>query len=146
MPKFHEVFPDTQESFDKFISQIDSLNDVAITVIGNNRLKEVVYNVNKASELLKYRSNDDVIIQLNEEIFEQLDDELQKMVIEEAVARIYYDDEKGKITIIKPDVNTFSLFLRKYGYEKYEVLQESVKTLFAAKEQENAENNVEEND
>jgi hypothetical protein len=68
------------------------------------------------------------------------------MVIEEAVARIYYDDEKGKITIIKPDVNTFSLFLRKYGYEKYEVLQESVRTLFAAKEQENAENNIEEND
>lgn len=142
MSKFHEVLPDTQESFDKFIGQIESLNDVSITVIGNNRLKEVVYKVTKASDLLKYRSNDDVIILLNEEIFEQLDDDLQKMIIEEAVAQIYYDDEKGKVTIIKPDVNTFSLFLRKYGYEKYEVLQESIKTLYAAKEQENAENNV----
>jgi hypothetical protein len=68
---------------------------------------------------------------LNERVFEQLEDEQKLMIVEELVARVYFDAEKAKIVMVNPDVNTYSLLLRKYGYDKYEVLHESIKAIFA---------------
>jgi hypothetical protein len=140
MAKFTEVFDDTQTLFTNFINQIDSLSEVNVKILGNNRLKEIG-KVVKANDLLKHMTNEDVIILLNEKIFDNLQDEQKMMVVEELVARLYYDSEKDKLTIINPDVNTFSLLLRKYGYDKYEVLHETIKALFAQEAEEMAENN-----
>lgn len=139
MAKFEEVFEDTQELFNSFIDEVPNLREVNIKILANNRLKEIG-KVVKANDLLKHMTNEDVIVLLNETIFEQLDEEQRKMVIEELIAQVYFDDERGRVTIIKPDVNTFSLLLRKYGYDKYETLHESIKALFAQAEEEAAEN------
>jgi hypothetical protein len=139
MAKFNEVYDDTQALFTNFINQIDSLSEVSVKILGNDRLKEIA-KVVKANDLLKHMTNEDVIIILNEKIFEQLDEEQKMMVVEEQIAQIYFDSEKGKLSIIKPDVNTFSLLLRKYGYPKYETLHESIKALFAQEAEEEAEN------
>ena len=138
MAKFIEVFEDTQSMFTNFIGQIDSLSEISVKILGNDRQKEIC-KVLKAGDLLKHMTNEDVVIVINERIFEQLDDEQKLMVIEEHVARLYFDAEKGKLSIINPDVNTFSLLLRKYGYDKYERLIESVKALYAQEAEEEAE-------
>jgi len=140
MAKFEEVFQDTQALFNNFIGQIDNLNGINIKILAQNRLKEIG-KVVKANDLVKHMTNEDIIILLNEQIFEQLDEEQKIMVVEELTARIYFDDEKDKITIVSPDVNTFSLLLRKYGYDKYEVLHESIKALFSQETETEAENN-----
>jgi len=140
MAKFEEVFEDTQALFDGFINQIDNLTEVNLKILAQNRLKEIG-KVVKANDLVKHMTNEDIIILLNEEIFEQLEEEQKLMVVEELIAQVFYDVEKEKISIIKPDVNTFSLLLRKYGYPKYEVLHESIKALFSQEDQETAENN-----
>jgi hypothetical protein len=140
MAKFEEVFQDTQALFNNFIGQIDNLNGVNIKILAQNRLKEIG-KVVKANDLVKHMTNEDIIILLNEQIFEQLEDEQKLMVVEELIARVYFDDEKDKITIVSPDVNTFSLLLRKYGYDKYEVLHESIKALFSQEAETEAENN-----
>lgn len=140
MAKFEEVFQDTQAMFTNFISEIDNLNGVNIKILAQNRLKEIG-KVVKANDLVKHMTNEDIIILLNEQIFEQLEDEQKLMVVEELIARVYFDDEKDKITIVSPDVNTFSLLLRKYGYDKYEVLHESIKALFSQEAETEAENN-----
>jgi hypothetical protein len=138
MAKFNEVYEDTQALFSNFINQIDSLSEISVKILGNDRFKEIG-KVVKANDLLKHMTNEDAIIILNEKIFEQLEDEQKMMVVEELVARLYFDSEKGKLSIINPDVNTFSLLLRKYGYEKYERLNESVKALFAQEAEEETE-------
>jgi hypothetical protein len=140
MAKFEEVFQDTQALFNNFIGQIDNLNGINIKILAQNRLKEIG-KVVKANDLVKHMTNEDIIILLNEQIFEQLDEEQKIMVVEELTARIYFDDEKDKISIVSPDVNTFSLLLRKYGYDKYEVLHESIKALFSQEAETEAENN-----
>ena len=112
MAKFEEVFEDTQAMFSNFTKEIDNLTQVKIKILANNRLKEIG-KVVKANDLLKHMTNEDVIILLNEQIFEQLEEEQKLMVVEELIARIYFDDEKDKLTIVSPDVNTFSLLLRK---------------------------------
>jgi hypothetical protein len=140
MAKFEEVFQDTQVLFNNFIGQIENLNGVNIKILAQNRLKEIG-KVVKANDLVKHMTNEHIIILLNEQIFEQLDEEQKLMVVEELIARIYFDDEKEKLSIVNPDVNTFSLLLRKYGYDKYEVLHESIKALFSQEAETEAENN-----
>ena len=140
MAKFEEVFQDTQTLFNTYIGQIDNLQEVNIKILSHNRLKEIG-KVVKANDLIKHMTNEDVVILLNENVFEQLDDEQRQMVVEELLATVYFDSEKGKVSLIKPDINTFSLLLRKYGYAKYETLHESIKAVFAQMEEEEAENN-----
>jgi hypothetical protein len=140
MARFNEVYEDTQALFSNFINQIDSLSEISVKILGNDKFKEIG-KVVKANDLLKHMTNEDAIIILNEKIFEQLEDEQKMMVIEELVARLYFDSEKGKLSLINPDVNTFSLLLRKYGYDKYERLNESIKALISQEAEVEAENN-----
>jgi hypothetical protein len=140
MSKYHEVFEDHEQLFTDFINQIESLADLNVKILGCNKLKEIC-KVSKANDILHHMTNQDIIILLNETIFEQLEEEQKLMVVEEYVARIYYDMEKDKISLITPDVNTFSLLLRKYGYPEYERLNESIKALYNQEEEETAENN-----
>lgn len=140
MAKYHEVFDDHEKLFTDFIKQIDSLHGLNVKILGCNKLKEIC-KVSKATDILKHMTNEDIIILLNETIFEKLEDEQQLMVVEEYVARIYFDTEKDKLTLITPDVNTFSLLLRKYGYPEYERLNETIKALYSEEGSEAAENN-----
>jgi len=129
MAVFQDVFPDTQELFDGFIGKIESLNEVSIKILGNNKLKEP-YKVVKATDLTRYLSTYDIVIIVNESVFELLDEENKQMIIEESVARIYYDMEKGKVSIINPDMSTFSLLVVKFGIDKYIRLQQMVREIF----------------
>lgn len=140
MAKFEEVFEDTQALFTNFTAQVENLRGVNIKILAQNRLKEIA-KVVKANDLVKHMTNEDIIILLNEQIFEQLEDEQKLMVVEEQIAKIYYDEEKEKLSIVNPDVNTFSLLLRKYGYDRYERLNESIKALFSQEAEVEAENN-----
>lgn len=140
MATFQEVFADTQQLFTNHIDSIDSLREVQIKILANNRLKEIG-KVIKANELLKHLTDEDIIILVNEKIFEQLEEEQKLIVVEELVASIYFDAEKAKISLIKPDFTTYSLLLRKFGYESFDVLRESIKTLFSKENSEEAENN-----
>jgi hypothetical protein len=139
MAKFNEVYQDTQELFSNFINQIDSLSEISVKILSNDKQKEIC-KVFKANDLLKHMTNEDAVIIVNEKIFEQLEDEQKLMVVEEHVARLYFDAEKGKLSLINPDVNTFSLLLRKYGYDKYERLNESIKALVSQEAEVEAEN------
>ncbi len=141
MAKFHEVFPDIQEKFTNFTNNIDSLREVNIKILANNSLKEIG-KVIKANDLLKHMTQEDVIIILNEEIFEQLEEESQTIIIEELIARIYFDFEKSKLSIINPDIIGFSGVIQKYGFNKYYETKLLIKELFSKEEAEDAENNV----
>ncbi len=129
MAKFEEVFKDTQELFSKLITKADLERFVHIKILANNRLKEIG-KVVKANDLVKHMTNEDVVILLNERIFEQLEKEQQTMIAGELLASVSYDTENDKLIITKPDVHTYSGLLRKYTYAKYEVLLQSIKTLF----------------
>lgn len=131
MAKFHEVFADFEALFTNFIDQIDSLREVKINILGNNRLKEIS-KVVKANDLLKHLTDVDIIILINEEVFEKLEADQQMLVVEEAVAKIYFDAEKGSIKIIKPDIPSgFSLVMQKYGLQKYLETHLLIKEIFA---------------
>lgn len=134
MAKYEEPFEDTQDLYNEVIKNTNLDQYINITILVNNKAKEI-YKVNKANELLKYRTGDDVIIVINEKIMEQLTLEQRRIVVEESLAAIHFDTEKDKLVINKADVVTFSGVLSKYSFDTWHVLQESIKTLYQAEKQ-----------
>lgn len=130
MAKFNELFEDVQQLFDEVISIADLERVMDIKVITNDKMKEIG-KVQKTNDMTKYLTGGvDTVITINQLIFTQLPKDMQEMVAIELVTYISYDDEKERVIISKPDVNTFSGVLRKYGYENYERLQLSIKSLY----------------
>lgn len=138
MAKYEQPFEDTQEIFNVAIDATGLQNYINITVLSNNKLKKI-FDVIKANELLKFRTGDDVFIILNEKIFEGLTDEQKAIVAEQALAFISFDTENDKLVITKPDFLEHTGILSKYGFEIINVLKESIKTLYQAEEQDEAE-------
>lgn len=134
MAKYDEPFEETQDLFNTVIQERGMANQVNITILSNNTAKDL-FKVNKANELLKFRTGDDVIIVLNEKIFDQLTTEQRLIVVEESLSSIHYDMENDKLVISKPDVVTFSGVLSKHTFAVWDVLRESIKTLYAAEKQ-----------
>jgi TRAP-type C4-dicarboxylate transport system substrate-binding protein len=134
MAKFEEPFEDTLALFNEVISDAGLERFMTVTVLSNNKAKDL-FKVNKANELLKFRTGDDVIIVLNEKIFEQLTDEQRKIIVEEAIAYISYDSEKDKVVISQPDFIAHSGILRKHTFNTIEVVRESVKSLYQAEKE-----------
>jgi len=135
MAKFEEVFEDTQALYTGLILNADLSRGVNIKILANNKLKPI-FKVVKANDLVKHMTSEDVIILLNEKMFEQLTPEQKIIVAEESLCAISFDYDTQTLTIKKPDVMTFSGVLKKYTYATYEVLVESIKTLYQVEKDE----------
>jgi len=139
MAKYEEVYPETQELYTKLIANADLNHSVNITILTNNKSKEI-FKVNKANDILKYRTDDDIVIVLNEKIFEQLTPEQRIIVAEESLAAIHFDKENDKVVINKPDFVSFSGIISKYNFDTLNVLRETTKSLYQKEKQEEDEN------
>lgn len=133
MAKYEEVFNDTQDLYTKLILNAN-LENINITILADNRAKKIT-NTTKANPLMKFRTGDDIIIVLNEKIFEQLPEEQQIIIAEESLGGIFYNDEKEAIEIKKEDFTAFSGVIRKYGFNTIETVRESVKSLYDVEKQ-----------
>lgn len=123
--KLDGVLKETEDLFKKVLDQTSIPKSINFELIASNNMKDVG-KVVKANEILKYMTEVDIIILLNENIFDRLEDEQKTMVLEELLAQVYWDADSGKIKLIKPDVNTFSLLIKKYGIDFYLAVKESV--------------------
>lgn len=138
MATYETPFEDVEQLFKTVIREAHLENDLVITVISNNAAKKI-FEVQKASDLVKFRTEDDVFIIINETIFEQLTEEQQRIIAEQAVTYISYDSDKGKVVITKPDFIEHTGILEKFGFEKINVLKESIKSLYDADKEREAE-------
>jgi len=140
MAEFYEPHEDTMSIFNGVIANKELDRVITIAIRSNNRQKEI-YTIQKSSELMKAETNKEVYIVVNELIFEQLEEIHQVLVAEEAITAIVFDYEKDKLSIKKGDVGltsrgAFSGILQKFGPDMYEVVQESIKTLYNAEKEE----------
>jgi TRAP-type C4-dicarboxylate transport system substrate-binding protein len=134
MAKYLEPFEDTQDLFTKKIKEAGLSNFLTITIIVNNTAKDV-YKLLKPNDLFKHRSGDDILIIINEQIFDQLPDDQKSIIADEALAEISYDTENDKVSIVKPTFVAHDGVLDKYGYDVLKVVREAVKTLYQVEKQ-----------
>ena len=135
MAKFEEPHEETKTLYDQAILQTNLDNFINITVLVDNKAKKI-FKVNKASDLLRHRTGDDVIIVINEKFIDLLEAPQRAIVVEESLAGISYNTETLSLTINKPDVETFSGILRKHTFTTWNTIRESIKALYQAEKDE----------
>lgn len=144
-----EVFPDVQAVFDDVILRTHlEKYGIVIKVLALDSQKKI-FTLTKSNALLKHETNVDVYITINQRIFEGLTEPLKILQVEEALAGIGWSG--SKVEVKKGDIVTYSGLLHQYGYDEskkggstsYQILQESLKTLYNKAKEEDAETNKE---
>jgi hypothetical protein len=135
--RYEVPFEDTKKIFNDVITVAELDNFINVKLLTDNKMKTIT-KLQKASPLVKFETKNDLYVFINETVFEQLEPWQQVIVAEETIAGAYFNSEKDRLEIKKGDITTFSGILSKYGYDKYEVVLESIKTLYNL-EQETAE-------
>ena len=129
MAKFQEVYEETKEVFNTHINNSGIPGFVNIKILSNESLKDCFGQVTKAQDIVKFMTDYDVIIQINEPIFDQLENKQKEYVVKDLLAQIVYSLESDKLSITKPDITTFSGVLRQYSIDEYIGICETIKTL-----------------
>jgi len=135
MAKFEEVYQETLDEFNSHIAQSNIPGFINIKILSNNTIKDFG-TVTKAQDIVKFMTDYDVIIQINEPIFDKLQNEQKEYVVKDLLARIVYEMDKDKLSIVQPDVSTFSGVLRQYDIDHYMSIKESIVTLLEEKKRE----------
>jgi len=133
MAKFEEVYDDTLKLFNTHINNSGIPQFVNIKILSNNTIKDYFGVVTKSQDMVKFMTDYDVIIQINEPIFDQLEDNQKDYIVKDLLAQVVYDIEKDKLTIVKPDITTFSGVLRQYDIDTYSGIKESIASLLEEK-------------
>lgn len=138
MSKYEESSSDINLIFNECLIKAGLNEVVNVKCLCDNRQK-TIFKLQKSTPLLKFETNNDVYIIINEKVFDQLPDFQKHMVAEESIVGISFNFEKDKMEIRKRDFQTFSGFIRNYGYDRCEVLYESIKTIYNKEQEEEAE-------
>lgn len=115
---FGEVSDDVRNVLDEVVEQTKLENFMNIYYYAVPKQKGVikVSKLNPIGEAVSKKPGT-VVITVAEEIFERLDPNQQKMLVEDAINQISYDDEKDKIGIEAPAITMTVGGWRKYGAE-----------------------------
>ncbi len=139
MAKFEKALDNILELFEEVKSTTAIPEWVDFVVLSNPKQKEL-YKIAKANDLfesvVKIKTGDDLnlTVVINEEIFEQLPIEQQKLAIIECLSGVVISEE-DVISVEKPNFNTYTGVLQRYGHEPIIMLHESIKSLFDAKKE-----------
>ncbi len=136
MPEYLDPFPSTTEAFDKVIAETGLDQFINIVILADNKAKKI-FVVKKATPIHKHRVDDDIIIVLNEFVFDKLSETQRIIVIEDAISRISFSDDKLSITT--PDVTVNKLVLTKFGVDDYFVLQDTINLIYSQEKDKKAQ-------
>ena len=107
---------------------------VEFKVLCNNKQKEL-YRIVKTNDLVETLTEGlNFAVVINEEIFDQMPEDMQRMAVDECLAGVSVSDSDA-VSLEKPNFNTYTGVLHKYGDESVIRLKESIKSLFDAKKQ-----------
>ena len=141
--KFIDPYDDTLALFTEGLRNIGLVNSVNLLLLVDNKSKKI-FKVKKADDVLRHRTNDDVIIFLNENVFERLPSDIKALVVIEALAYISCDLDSGKVEITKPDFEAHSGVLNQHTYPRINVARESIKSVYDVIKQEEEERKAQE--
>lgn len=141
--KYKDAFEDTHAIFTQELQNAGLINEVNLLILVDDRQKKI-FKIKKADDVLKHRTDDDVIIFLNELVFEKLPNDIKVLVAIEAIAHISCNLDSGKVAINKPDFEAHTGVLNQHGYPRINVVRESVKTIYDQLKQEEDQKKAEE--
>lgn len=138
MAKYNEPFEDIQKLFDEIIGDRGLDHMINIKVLSNNNQKEIG-TVKKCDPLFKHMTGEDVIVIINEEVFERLDNVSQYVIAENILTAVTWNQDRDRVEIIKPSVKTYKGVIDKHGIETFMRSNELVDLVYQQIKEEKAE-------
>lgn len=127
MAKYDDVYEDIEKMFvEGFVSSDLERYGLRLKVLAVPETTKDIIKPVKANDLVQYLNGIDIIMLVNQVVFDQLEELSQRILVEEAIARIKFDAEKEKLSIDKGDVHTPSLLLQKVTLPTYLAVQANV--------------------
>jgi hypothetical protein len=138
MAKIEKATEDVVNLFHKIRDNTTIPNWIQFEVLCNNKQKEL-YKIIKTNDIVEILTDGvNFAVVFNEEILDQLPDDMKEMAIVECLAGVSVS-ESDTVLLEKPNFNTHTSVLQKYGHEPIVVLHESIKSLFDVKKQQEDE-------
>ena len=116
LSKFYDVSEDTQNIFLEIVRK-KVLNDVSFQFIGTDSQKSLI-KISKLSDQYEFLLNNHILVSINELLMTKFGDESIEILFEQEINKVHFDPEKGKVKLVKTDINTFASLIKKWGIEK----------------------------
>jgi hypothetical protein len=126
--QFHELSDYIVDQFKSLQKNLNLPIDVKYVFLADDKQKTLC-KIKKIADNYATLLNADLIVSFNEDFFDAFDDEAKNILIEQELALIQFNLEKGTLKIGKPDLITSSGIIKKYGVKAVERANQ-VKDLF----------------
>jgi len=134
MAKIEKASEDVTKLFEGIRDKSSIPQWLMFEVLCNNKQKEL-YKIVKTSDIVEILTDGvNFAVVFNEEILDQLPADMQEMAIVECLAGVSVS-ESDAVSLEKPNFNTHTGVLQKYGHDPIITLHESIKSLFDQKKQ-----------
>lgn len=134
MAKIEKASQDVSNLFDEIRNKTNIPQWLMFEVLCNNKQKEL-YKIVKTNDIVEILTDGvNFAVVVNEEILDGLPADMQEMAIVECLAGVSVS-ESDAVSLEKPNFNTHTGVLQKYGHESIITLHESIKSLFDQKKQ-----------
>ena len=131
MAKWAEPSDETSKLVKDVLMTIGLDKNIETKIIVDDDQKTVVVP-KKETPANKFAYGYDLKIVVNETILDDLPDKEKLLVIHEALSGTHYNLENDRLVVSPPD-KVHRSFIDKYGWDEYEVLTESIKSLYETK-------------
>ncbi len=117
MSKYYELSEDTIKSFVDMYKKKSFFMEIKFDFIGCENQKSLI-KISKIPDNYAMKLGKDLQVSINEDLFMSFDDESIDILYEQELDKVSINLDSGKIKMLKPDVNTFSSLISKYGFDK----------------------------
>ena len=139
--QFHELSDYIIEYFDNLEKKLSLPVDIKYVYQADDKQKTLIKIVKIADRYAKLLGAD-LLISCNEDFFDAFDDEAKNILIDQELALIEFNLEKGTLKLGKADLITSSGVIKKYGVDAVERANQ-VKALFNDQQLEQEKQNKE---
>lgn len=117
MDNFYELSEETVSKFWEVFNGKSFPIKLDFGFLGIRKQKELI-KITKLKDDISFLVKSELLVSINEELFDVFDEESVEILIEQELDKISYNDQNGKIKMLKPDLVTFSGIITKWGVEK----------------------------
>jgi hypothetical protein len=146
--QFHELSDYIVDYFNELKEKLSIPVDIKYVYQADDKQKILIKIIKIADRYTKLVSGAELLVSINEDFFDAFDDEAKNILIDQELALVEYDLEKGILKLVRPDLITSSGIIRKYGVDAVERANQ-VSTLYndqqLEQEAENRENKKKKN-
>lgn len=117
MDRFYELSEDTVEDFFKIFNKKAFPVSLKFQFMGDSKQKNVI-SITKITDKYAFLLEKELLVSINEDLMNAYDDESVEILFEQEIDKITINIESGKIKLVRPDLNTFSSLVNKFGIDK----------------------------